>query len=111
MTGPQRNEGSDDLERVSREISARLAALGMFLDGSESPDELVRVEDAVERFEGFVERRGGDLMVDEGVGRAATEPDDKHFALPVRREGESIEAYLERLAGATDDLRRHRPHG
>jgi hypothetical protein len=46
-------------------------------------------------------------MVDEGVGRQASAPDDPHFALPVRREHETVAAYLERLARATDGVRRH----
>jgi hypothetical protein len=83
----------------------------MFLDGRETAEELVEVEEAVERFERLIERRGGDLMVDEGSGRMASEPDDPHFAIPVRREHETIAAYLERLARATDEVRHHRPHG
>jgi hypothetical protein len=110
--GIEQNEGSDssnDVARVTRETAARLGALGMFLDGRETPEELVQVEEAVERFERLVELRGGDLMVDEGSGRMASEPDDSHFATPVRRDHETIAAYLERLARATDDVRRHRP--
>jgi hypothetical protein len=103
------SDSSDDVPRVTRETAARLAALGMFLDGRETAEELVQVEEGVERFERLVELRGGDLMVDEGSGRMASEPDDSHFATPVRREHETIAAYLERLARATDEVRRHRP--
>ena len=38
----------------------------------------------------------------------AKEPDDPHFALPVRRAGETVAAYLERLERATDVVLRHR---
>ena len=40
----------------------------------------------------------------------AAEPDDPHFALPMRAEHESVAAYLERPARATDAVRRHPPH-
>ena len=55
------------------------------------------------------EARGGDLMMVEGPGGQTTEPDERHFALPVRRDHESVAQYLERLARATDDVRRHPP--
>jgi hypothetical protein len=100
-------ERSRDIERVSRELRDRLDALGIRLDGRESADELVRLEDAVEEFESAVQSRGGDLMVDEGVRGKATEPDDRHFALPLRREHETVSEFLERLARATDAVRRH----
>ena len=98
----------EEIRRVSREVAARLEALGIALDGRERPEELADIEDAVERFEEAVESRGGDLMVDEGNRARATEPDDPHFALPVRQAGESVAAYLERLARATDVVLRHR---
>jgi hypothetical protein len=98
---------SRDIDRVSRELRDRLEALGIRLDGRESADELVRLEDAVEEFESAVQSRGGDLMVDEGVRGKATEPDDRHFALPLRREHETVSEFLERLARATDAVRRH----
>jgi len=98
----------EEMRRVSREVAARLEALGIALDGRERPEELADIEDAVERFEEAVESRGGDLMVDEGSGARASEPDDPHFALPVRRAGETVATYLERLARATDVVLRHR---
>jgi hypothetical protein len=100
-------ERSRDIDRVSRELRDRLDALGIRLDGRESADELVRLEDAVEEFESAVQSRGGDLMVDEGVRGKATEPDDRQFALPLRREHETVSEFLERLARATDAVRRH----
>lgn len=98
----------DEIRRVSSEVAARLEALGIALDGRERPDELADIEEAVEAFEEAVESRGGDLMVDEGDRAKAREPDDPHFALPVRRADETVAAYLERLARATNVVLRHR---
>ena len=98
---------SDDLKRASRETADRLAALGIRLTGRESAEDLVEIQEAVQRFEQAVESRGGDLMVDEGVPGRTPEPDDPHFALPRRPEHETVAAYLERLARATDLVRRH----
>jgi hypothetical protein len=97
----------DDLARVSREVAARLAALGIALDGHEDADELTELEEAVERFEEAVESRGGDLMVDEPPEGHRGQPDDPHFALPRRLDHESIARYLERLSHATDVVLRH----
>ena len=101
---------SDDAEvrRVSVEIAGRLAARGVRLDGHETSDELEAVEEAVEQFEEAVRAHGGDLMVDEGPHGRTTEPDDPHFALPLRAEQESATQYVERLERATDAVRRHR---
>lgn len=113
MAASNSNAGSsepDDLERVSRETADRLTALGIALDGSESSEDLVQVEEAMERFENAVESQGGDLMVDEPPPGGAPQPDDPHFGLPLRHAHETIAAYLERLARATDEvLRHHRP--
>lgn len=100
-----------EIERASQQIAARLRALGISLTGTERPDELVDIEEAVERFEEAVEASGGDLMVDEGVHGAATEPDDLDFALPLRKGREPIAEYLERVAHATALVRRHPPIG
>jgi hypothetical protein len=102
MTNP------NDLTRVSRESADRLTSLGMHIDGKETAAELAEMQEAVERFEEAVQSRGGDLMMDEGVPGKAVEPDDRHFALPRRKTGESVGHYLERLSTATDGVRRHR---
>ena len=102
MTNP------NDLTRASRESADRLESLGIHLDGRESPEELAELQEAVERFEEAVQSRGGDLMMDEGVPGKAIVPDDRHFALPRRKMGESVGHYLERLSTATDNVRRHR---
>jgi hypothetical protein len=105
-TAPQ---DDPDVRRVSVEIAGRLAALGVWLGGRETPDELVAIEEAVERFEEAVRAHGGDLMVDEGPHGRTTQPDDRHFALPLRGEQEPVAPYLERLERATGTVRRHRP--
>lgn len=98
---------SEDLDRVSREIAGRLTTLGIELTGRERPDDLVRMEEAVERFEGAVRSRGGDLMVDEGPRGRTTQPDDPHFGLPRRDPHETVDHYLERLAYRTDSVLHH----
>ena len=55
-------ERSSELDRVSREMRRRLESLGIYLDGRESSEELVQLQEAVEEFESAVEARGGDLM-------------------------------------------------
>lgn len=99
----------EELASVSIEIAGRLAARGISLEGHESAEELVRLEETVERFESAVEARGGDLMVDEGPPGQAAEPDDPHFELPLRGAQESVRDYLGRLARATDEVLRHPP--
>jgi hypothetical protein len=101
--------GDEELERVTEEIAGHLAALGISLTGRERPEDLVRLQDAIRRFENAVESRGGDLMMDEGPHGRTREPDDPHFKLPQRDLHESVNHYLERLARATDDVLRHRP--
>ena len=109
MTQPNdaRAREDDDVRRVSGELTGRLENLGIRVTGTERPEELLDIVEAVERFEAAVESRGGDLMMDEGPRGQTTEPDDRHFALPVRRDGDTVAQYLERLARATDEARRH----
>jgi hypothetical protein len=109
MTGSNDPRERDDVGRVSRDYADRLTTLGIRLTGTERPQELLDMLEAVDRFEAAVESHGGDLMMDEGPRGRTTEPDDPHFALPVRAEHESVAAYLERLARATDAVRRHPP--
>ena len=93
----------DELQGVEAEVAFRLRSRGVHLTGHETSEELADVLDAVERFERIVERRGGDLMVDEPSNVArASEPDDRRFVLPSRREGEAVRPFLERIAEATD---------
>ncbi len=110
MTQPNDNlTTNNDLQRVAEGVSNRLAGLGINLTGAESPQDLVRIQEAVEQFELAVVTRGGDLMVDEGPDGKTQEPDDPHFAWPVRAEDEPVDHYIERLVFATDEVRRQEP--
>ena len=103
---PQKRE---EIHRVMLETTDRLRQRGVSLTGRESSDELVSLLDAVEEYELAVERRGGDLMMDEPPEGETPQPDDVHFALPRRRERESASDYLVRIQERTDMIRRHRP--
>lgn len=110
MTQPNEDlTTNNDLQRVAEGVSNRLAGLGIALTGDESPQDLVRIQEAVEQFELAVVTRGGDLMVDEGPDGKTREPDDPNFALPVRGEDEPVDHYVERLVFATDEVRRQEP--
>jgi len=106
----QHDEGArqdDERRRVSGELADRLTTYGVRLSGTEDAEELLAMLEAIDRFGAAVEARGGDLMMDEGPGGHTTEPDDRHFALPMRADDESVPHYVERLARATDEVRRH----
>ncbi|HKT61841.1 MAG TPA: hypothetical protein VJQ46_17415 [Gemmatimonadales bacterium] len=103
---PHRRE---EIHRVMLETADRLRQRGVSLTGRESSDELVSLLDAVEEYERAVERRGGDLMMDEPPEGKTPQPDDVHFGLPRRGERESVSDYLVRIEERTDMIRRHRP--
>jgi hypothetical protein len=102
-------QSSQELQRVTREAADRLRQRGVFLTGGESSDELASLLDAVEQYERAVERRGGDLMMDEAPQGRTPQPDDVHFALPGRQQRESAADYLVRIQERTDMIRHHRP--
>jgi hypothetical protein len=110
MTSGQEPLSPDEaeLQRVSGHAAGRLGTRGIWLSGGETAEELAAVQEAVERFEDAVEAHGGDLMVDEAPAGSRPQPDDRHFALPLRREHEVVEHYLDRLARATETVERHR---
>jgi hypothetical protein len=99
---------SSEFHRVMLETADRLRQRGVSLTGKETGDELVSLLDAVEQFELAVERRGGDLMVDEPPEGETPQPDDVHFALPRRHDRESVGDYLVRILARTDMIRHHR---
>ena len=108
MTNPgEELNQREDVQRVSREVANKLGELGIWLSGDETPDDLVQIIEAVERFEVAVQTRGGDLMVDEGPDGNTTQPDDVHFALPQRRADESVARYVERLEQARNAVLEH----
>ena len=103
----------EETRRVSEAVVARLQGLGVTVSQTESPDELARLLDAVEEFERAVRRGGGDLMVDEPVAAGAgrpSQPDERAFVLPHRGAGESITAFIARIAAARKQASHaHRP--
>ena len=109
MTHPTEEPSAEDVQRVAGEVANRLEMLGIWLSGGEQPEELGQIQEAVERFELAVESRGGDLMVDEGPDGRTTQPDDPHFALPLRRADESVDRYVNRLERAREEVLRQPP--
>jgi hypothetical protein len=97
------DSGRDERRSVESEVAFRLRSRGVRLTGRETDEELVELLDAVERFERVVERHGGDLMVDEPMDSGgAREPDDRRFVLPRRQDAETVNAFIDRIAAATD---------
>lgn len=91
-----------DLERVAANAKARLYALGVRETEGDSPDDLILILEAIERFENVVRSRGGDLMVDEPPPGHRAQPDGAGNALPVRADGEPAGLYIERLDRASE---------
>lgn len=97
------NPRNAEQQRVTDEVVNRLRARGVRVGGNETAEELVELLNAVEEFEATVESHGGDLMVDEPVGsKPVGEPDGPAFVLPARNSGESVAAFIERIATARD---------
>ena len=105
-TGPSSDTNEDAFRHAQDEIASRLRDRGVRLTGTETGDDLADLLDAVERFEGAVELAGGDLMLDEPVGSAAPiQPDNAEFVMPRRNDGETVAAYIDRLAAASQRVR------
>ena len=101
----------DDSEvtRVSQDLAGRLRQRGVAVGDDESPEDIVALLEGVEAFERAVQAGGGDLMVDEPPAHGAVQPDDPEFLLPSRAADESADAYLGRLAAATQAIRKRKP--
>jgi hypothetical protein len=102
-----RDESGGDFSRATEETTRRLLSRGIEIHDADSPDDLVRIIDAVEAFERAVIARGGDLMVDEPPPTKPGQPDDPHFLLPLRAADDSATAYARRLAAATRVVQHH----
>lgn len=102
--GERAEPSESDQRRASEENAAWLRTRGVPLFDSESGEALVRLRDAIERFEAVVALHGGDLMVDEpvSVGEKPEKPDRRLFALPTRGDDESLSAYAARVSAAAD---------
>ena len=98
---------AEERAAAALETAARLQSRGIEVTGREDPEDLVNLLTAVERFEDWVEARGGDLMVDD---LKSSQPDDPHFVVPRRESGEPLRQYIVRIEAAADGLRRHPPH-
>ncbi|PYP70015.1 MAG: hypothetical protein DMD41_15850 [Gemmatimonadetes bacterium] len=101
-----RDEEFEERTSAAAEVRARLRGRGIAVTGAESPEDLVNLLSAVERFEQAVEAHGGDLMVDD---LKSARPDDRHFVVPRRAQREAVRAYIGRIDEATAQLRRHPP--
>jgi hypothetical protein len=95
---------AEERAAAGMETAARLASRGIRVTGHEDSEDLVDLLTAVERFEEWVEARGGDLMVDD---LKSSQPDDPHFVVPERQAGESLRSYIGRIEAATGRLRDH----
>jgi hypothetical protein len=105
---------ASDLARVQTEVINRLQTLGVATSALDTPDDLARLLDAVEEFERTVQRRGGDLMVDEPVAGEGTEPirpDNGFFVIPARDENEDAAAFIARINDARERASRVWPRG
>ena len=101
-----KDEEFEERTAAAAEVTARLRGRGIAVTGAESPEDLVNLLSAVERFEQAVEAHGGDLMVDD---LKSARPDDRHFVVPRRAHREAVRAYIGRIDEATAQLRRHPP--
>jgi hypothetical protein len=99
-----KDEAQRERAAAAAEVADRLRSRGITVTGGESPEELVDLLSAVERFEAAVEAHGGDLMVDD---LKSSRPDDSHFVAPRRAPREAVRAYIGRIDAATTGLRRH----
>jgi hypothetical protein len=97
-----------DIARAQANVAARLHTRGVDIAEGDSPDDAVRILEAVEDFECAVEAAGGDLMVDEPPLDHRAQPDDERFALPIRGPREPAELYIDRLTRATEIVRDNR---
>src|SRR3989442_9054814 len=96
------DEEAEERAAAVAEVAARLRNRGIAVTGAETPEDLVDLLSAVERFEATVEAHGGDLMVDD---LKSSRPDDRHFVVPRRGHAETTRAYIGRIDEATARLR------
>jgi len=98
---------AEEQRAAAAETVDRLRSRGVVVRTADTAEDLANLLTAVEQFEALVERRGGDLMVDD---LKSSKPDDAHFVLPRRKARETVQAYVERVQDVTAHLHRHPPH-
>jgi hypothetical protein len=100
------DEEFDARKLAAAEVTSRLRSRGITVTAADRPEDLVDLLSAVERFEAAVEAHGGDLMVDD---LKSSQPDDRHFVVPRRAQGDNARTYITRIDEATARLQRHPP--
>ena len=100
---PHRDE---DQQRAADVAYAQLRQRGVSVTGDETPDDLARLLEAVERFEQAVSALGADRMTN---APDSNDPDDVRLVLPVRRDDEALAGYVQRIRSAADRLLRDVP--
>ena len=95
---PHRREERDG---AALEFEGRIRQKGVLLTGRETSSQLDDLMTAIERFEGAVVARGGDLFVNTPFSNP---PEDPDFVIPARMAGEDAEAYAARINAAADRL-------
>jgi hypothetical protein len=91
MLDPHRRE---EIASAATEISGRLLQKGIDVSADEDPALLGDLLSAVDRFEGAVINRGGDLMVN---SPNSTDPQNPEYVIPTRNADEDLQAYIARI--------------
>jgi len=102
LLNPHREEERDHAASATAD---RLRLRGVRVDDRDSPEGIVAVLEAVERFELAVQSHGGDLMVDEPPVGNEAEPDDPAFVIPERAPSEAAETFASRIDDASARIR------
>ena len=97
---PHRREERDS---AALELTGRIRQKGVLLTGRETSAQLDDLITAIERFEGAVVARGGDLFINTPTSDPPENPD---FVIPQRVASEDAEAYAARINEAASRLER-----
>ena len=95
---PHRRQERD---AASLEIAGRIRQKGVLLSGRETSSQLDDIMTAIDRFEGAVIARGGDLFVNTPF---SDQPESPAFVLPRRLPSEDAETYASRINEAAQRL-------
>lgn len=95
---PHRREERDG---AALELLGRLRQKGVQITGRETSAHLDDLMTAIDRFEGAVIARGGDLFVNMPT---SSPPENPEFVIPRRQPGEDAEAYAARINAAAARL-------